>query len=135
MSITVPYSIELGMNEDAKNAVEGTLPVNVPGKMKLYLGPNVDPHKMQQVVGALKNCYRIFKTVHGSNTNPGTKMAHGHWQTASSGNINISATAPAPTADSVLIVTGNNFFTGRSHMMEETFKQLINVLLEKTKDN
>ena len=135
MAITTPYSLELTADEGAKNAVAGAVATAVAGKMKIYLGTNVSPGRRQQYVGVLKAAYVFFKNQKGSKEDTSVKAIIGDWQTGSSGSFSFEAGITGITVESVALVIDGAFPSNRSHLADETFKQLINVLLEKTKNN
>ena len=142
MAITTPYSLELRADQDAKDTVAGTVSDTVAQKMKVYLGGttpiplgNVPAHKRQAYIGTLKAAFAFLKTKVGSNTTAGTKVVYGNWDAGSSGNFTLAAGTSGITAGDVAIIVAGNFPFHRSGLSDETFKQLINVLLEKTKGN
>lgn len=134
MSITVPFSVELGRDEDAIAIVEDTVPASVPGKMKLFLGANVNPGLQQSYIGSLKACFRHLMNESARQGTVAVTVAWGDWQNASAGNIQIAGDAAGVTDDDVAIIVAG-LFQGNTHFHDETFKQLINGLLERVKDN
>jgi len=135
MSITVPYSLELTQDEGAKDAVADTAATAVAGKMKIFIGSNVTPAHRQAYVGTLKAAFAKLKSDKGSDQSATTKVIYGSWNAGSSGAFTVADTTAGITATDVAIVVSDTFNIHRSHMADETFKQLINVLLEKTKGN
>jgi len=137
MAITVPYSLDLGPHDDAKDAAEGSVPDTVPQHMKIYLGANVDPTRMQSVVGSLQAVYRYMMSEDfKSNIGAATRAGYAPWESASAMDVTMESGVTGITDDHVAIIVSGNFDQGgRTHFYTETFNQLVNVLLEKTKDN
>jgi len=135
MAITTPYSLELSQDQDAKDAIASTTASVVAQKMKIFIGANVLPHRRQAYIGTLKAAFAKLLTEQGGNTNASAKVIYGDWQAGSNGNFLIEADIGSVTADDVAIIVSGSFQFHRSGLSDETFKQLINVLLEKTKGN
>lgn len=134
MAITAPYSLELTQDESAKNAVAGTLVTAIVGKMKIFLGANVKVGHRQAYIGTLKAAFATLKSAKGSSVST-VRVISGKWDAGSSGNFLIDTVTTGVTVDDVAIVVASDFGFDKTHMSDETFKQLINVLLEKTKSN
>ena len=137
MAITTPFSVELTKNEDAISIVEGAVVDSVAEKLKVFLGVNVNPGSPQVYIGTLKACFRHAMNERFKNTaSAGAAYIHGDWQNASAGNIQISTLAVTVGDDDVAISVAGNFETqAATHFYTETFDQLIDGLLERTKDN
>lgn len=135
MAITTPYSLELRLDEDAKDAVAGTVVDTALGKIKIFLGANILPQNRQTYIGTLKAAFATLLTERGSSTSAGTKVIFGNWQAGSSGNFTVASGTSSVTVDDVAIVVSGTVPFHRTGLSDETFKQLINVLLEKTKGN
>lgn len=136
MAITTPYSLELTANENTKDAVAGAVVTVVAGHLKIFLGSAVDPGKRQQYVGSLRACYRKLITDDEKEGTTGDLVAYGDALSARDGNITIAADTLGVGAGDVAIVKSSSFAaSGRTHKMTETFNQLINALLENSKDN
>ena len=137
MAITVPYSLDLGPHEDAKDATPGTTVTPVAGNLKVFIGSGANPKRTQAIVGSLKT---IFRTMLNEELRArgGTAdfVGFDHWAGASSGGTTINADGTGIAAADVAVSISSTFDTGGStHLYKETFDQLINVLLEKMKDN
>ena len=135
MAISTPHSLELQLDEDAKDAVAGTTTEIVTNKIKVFLGANVPAHRRQAYIGTLKAAFAHLLTEKGSNTSAGAKVIIGRWDSGTSGNFEIALGVGTITDDDVAIIVSGNVPFHRSGLSDETFKQLINVLLEKTKGN
>ena len=67
VAITLPYSVELGLHEDAVDAVEADgsgVVTPTASKMKVFLNSGVDPKKIQSAVGSLRAIYRHMMNEH-----------------------------------------------------------------------
>ena len=136
MAITTPFGLELARDEDAKDAVEGDTNVLVALKIKIFLGANVNPALIQTYVGSLRACYRHLMNEALKKGISSATVGRGDWRAASAGNISIdSGTAFITDDDVAVIVSGTLTPVGGTHFQTETFNQLINGLLERTKDN
>ena len=137
MPITVPYSLALGANEDAKAAVPGNDTSLIPGKMKIFILDNANPKRMQSIVGSLRSVFKCAMSERFRAADNATALAgFGPWNHATCGNVTINSDGAGITLDDVGIQLPTDFAgAGATHMYQETFDQLINVLLEKTKDN
>jgi hypothetical protein len=136
MSITTPFSLELGRDEDAISIVEGITSDAVPGKMKIWLGNNVNPGQAQVYVGTLKSCFRHLMNESAKKGATGVTVAYGNWISASAGNITIDSNASGAGFNTVVISVSAGFGSGgATHFYTETFDQLIEGLLERVKDN
>lgn len=135
MAITTPYSLELQLDQDAKDVVAGTTTDIVTQKMKVFLGANVPPQRRQAYIGTLKAAFAHLLTEAGSSTSSGAKVVFGRWDSGSSGNFTVALGVTGITADDIAIIVSGNVTFHRSGLSDETFKQLTNVLLEKTKGN
>jgi hypothetical protein len=141
--ITVPYSLELSAHQDAKAAVAGTTVDTVSGKMKIFLGADVQPDKRQSIVGSFHALYRrlMNHVASGGATGNGTICVFGPWDSATSGNVQIEqGTTNVATGDVAVVCSGtfpSGFAAnkGATHFYQETFDQLVEVFLENTKDN
>ena len=134
--ITTPYSLELTKNQDAKDAIAGTSTAVVPLKMKIYLGGNVIPGKIQTYIGTLQAVARAMSGKVLQSAGTGAVVGYGDWRNAVAGNIVLAADVTGVTADHVAIIVSGTFDTqAATHFYDETFKQLLNVLLEKTSTN
>ena len=139
MAITTPYSLELTKNNDARDAVAGNTPDSVGGKMKIFLGANVDPGKGQSIQGTLRNCLRYILNERGRfYTGSGTYSVYGPVGAVYNElTLNPSGTLGIGDDDVAVVVSGSfvSLAHGATHFIDETARQLMRVLLEKTKDN
>ena len=137
MAITTPYSLQLARNEDAISIVAGTVPDVVSGRFKIFLGANVNAGSPQVYVGTLKACFRHLSNEQLKKGTSGDKIAAGDWRNASAGNILLPSDIVGLTGNDVAIVVAANFSlsSGSTHFYTETFDQLIEGLLERTKTN
>ena len=135
--ITTPFSLELTKDEDAKDAEAGAVATVVAGKVKIFLGANVLANRPQVYVGTLRACYRHLMNERAKRGVAGDLVSFGDWQNASAGNITIASDIAGLDDDDVAIVLSDTFNanTVMTHFVTETFNQLMNVLLERTKDN
>ena len=134
--ITTPFSLELTRDQDAISIVEGVLPAVVVGKMKIFLGANVNPGRPQNYVGSLRACYRHLMNESAKKGVATDEVVSGDWKNASAGNILLAVNGAGITDDDVAIVVSATFVTnGATHFYTETFNQLINGLLERVSDN
>ena len=135
MAIETPYSLELGYNEDARDAIEFNGDADgdhVSGKIKMFLDVGVPTNKIQSVVGSARACFRHYMNEQGKTGNTTLNVLYGNWESASAGNIHLDFTAAELQPDDIFFTLANPL---SSHKLDETFKQLINVFLERTKDN
>ena len=135
--ITTPFSLELTRGQDAIDIVEDTVPDTVSASMKIFLGANVNPGKVQSYVGSLRACFRHLMNEQVKRDTEGVSLVvRGDWLSASAGNITFVGGTGQIGADDVAIVVAGTFADeGATHFYDETFKQLINGLLERTKAN
>jgi hypothetical protein len=134
--ITTPFSLELGRDDDAIAAVEGVVNDIVPGKMKLFLGDNVNPGQAQVYVGTLKSCFRHLMNESAKKGTTAVTVVYGNWINASAGNITLTDTEASVGVNTVAIIVAAGFAPdGKTHAYTETFEQLIDGLLERVKDN
>lgn len=135
--ITTPYSLELTRDEDAKSATAGTVSDIVAGKLKIFIGANADPAKRQQYRGTLTNCFRNLMNERAKREITTNLVASGNWLNAKDGNITLATTTGGITANDVAVVASSSFDSapGATHFYDETFNQLLEVLLENTKAN
>ena len=64
MAITTPYGLELARDEDSRDAVADAIPNPTNGKLKIFLGDDVDPGKVQSIVGTLTCCFNVLLEEH-----------------------------------------------------------------------
>ena len=64
MAITVPYGLELGRDDDARDAAADAIPNPSAGKMKIYLGANIDPGKHQSIQSTLTQVFNKLMADH-----------------------------------------------------------------------
>ena len=135
MAITIPYGVELGAHEDAKDAVEGDGSTIVAGKMTLALTATVPPARAQAIICSRKNVFRhmmnesLKKRVAGADL-----YGFANWADASSGNVTVGGTTTG-LADGDVIIALSSTFPAGTHFYKETFDQLINVLRENLTEN
>ena len=140
MAITAPYSLELRRNDDAGDAVAGIIANPSAGYLKIFLGDDVDPGKVQSIVGTLTCCFNVLLEEHyrkffGAATCAAYAPLGG---TAMDVTVNKSGITGIGDGDVAITVSGNFLaqkHQGGTHFLEETFEQLLEVLLENTKDN
>jgi len=140
MAITTPYGLELARNDDARDVVADALPAPSAGKLKIYLGANIDPAKRQSIHGTLTLMFNALMAEHlRSYSGSGTCSVYAPVG-ATVMDVTIEKTGiMGITDDDVAIVVAGNFLDAAhkaaTHFYEETFEQLLEVLLENTKDN
>lgn len=139
MAITTPYSLQLTKNEDARDAVAGNTPDGVGGTIKIFLGANVDPSKGQSIQGTLRNCLRYILNERGRfYTGAGTYSVFGPvGSTYNDLTLNPTGTLGIGDDDVAIVITGSfvSLAKGATHFIDETARQLMRVLLERTKGN
>ena len=138
--ITVPYSLELESDEDARQAVAGAVVTVVVGHMKIFLGASTDPAKQLSIVGSLRSIYRLMMNeLLKQDATATDQVGSGNYLTATSGNITLAIVTAGVGVEDVALVISNTFGAdgtqGVTHMYNETFDQLINVLLENLSQN
>ena len=140
MAITAPYSLELGRNDDAGDAVAGIIPNPTAGKLKIFLGDNVDPGKVQSIVGTLTCCFNVLLEEHYRHYSGAATCAAYAPLGGTAMDVTVNKTGITGIGDGdVAITVAGDFLSqkrqGGTHFLKETFEQLLEVLLEKTKDN
>ena len=136
MAITVPYGLELGRDDDARDAAADAIPNPSAGKMKIYLGANIDPGKHQSIQSTLTQVFNALMADHLRNyTGAATCAAFGPLgATASNITINKGGITGITDDDVAITVPGSFLAQGGTNFYSETFKQLLNVLRENTRD-
>jgi len=141
MAITTPYGLELARNDDSRDAVADAIPNPTNGKMKIYLGGNIDPGKRQSIHGTLTLMFNALLEEHLRHYGGAATCAiYGPLGATAMKDIAINKTGVTGIDDDdVAITVSGNFLTlgrqGGTHFLQETFGQLLEVLLENTKDN
>ena len=140
MAITAPYSLELGRNDDAGDAVADAIPNPTAGKLKIFLGDNVDPGKVQSIVGTLTCCFNVLLEEHYRHYSGAATCAAYAPLGGTAMDVAVNKTGITGIGDGdVAITVAGDFLAqkrqGGTHFLEETFEQLLEVLLENTKDN
>ena len=138
--ISTPYGVELKRNEDAKHATEDAIPNPTAGHLKLFLGADVDPSKGQSIQGTLRSCFNTLMAEHyrgygGAATCAAYAPLGG---TAMDVTINTTGITGIGDGDVAITVAGDFLAQGKqgsTGFLDETFEQLLEVLLENTKDN
>ena len=128
--ITVPYTLELTKDEDAKDATAGTTLGIVAGKMQIGLNTGADVSRLQACIGSLRSGYRRLITDAKANQSGAAITARGNWADAVAGNITVASTLAATTGDVTITIAGDFAGEGATHFIDETFDQLINKLRE-----
>jgi hypothetical protein len=134
--ITTPFSVALGRDEDAIDIVEGTSTDPIPGKIRVWLGADVNPGNVQVYIGSLRACFRHLMNESARHGVVGNEVAFGDWQNASAGNILIEGDSTSLTVNHVAIIVSSSFaVAGATQFYTETFNQLMNGLLERVSAN
>jgi len=136
MSIEVPYSLGLGRDEAAAAAVPGTTVEPESGRMKIFLGAAVPPDKRSSYINSLRACWHRLKNDLALDSGD-TVVAHGRWNSATSGSVIVGTDTAGVGDDSVAVIVAADFMVdkGASHFTDECFSRLLTALQERTKDN
>jgi len=136
MAITTPYGLELGRDDDAKDATADAIPNPTAGKMKIYLGANINPGKHQSIQGTLVQALNKLMADHLRNDAGSATCAAFGPLGATASNITINKGGITGIGDNdVAITVASDFLAqGGTNFYAETFRQLLNVLRENTRD-
>lgn len=129
MPLTPPVSIELGLNEDARQAVVGSTITPAAGKVKIFLGDSIEANKALSVTSTLRSLMR-FQKANATNTN----LYYWGGLSDSAATFSQADVSGAGVSD-VALAFGVDVDVTKTHLIEETFKQLINIYIEKTTGN
>ena len=129
MTITADTSIELGWDDDAKDAVvaDALIPTLDADSLAIWGNTLDNPGLVQSTIGTLEVCLRAAKSVLEAE-------AAAFWASCPVGGGEGDVVFVAPSAGEVGFYVGTYVATDdRSHFMAETFKQLHQVYLEQAK--
>ena len=138
--ISTPYGVELKRDEDAKHATEDAIPNPTAGHLKLFLGTDVDPSKGQSIQGTLRSCFNTLMAEHYRGYGGAATCAAYAPLGGTAMDVTINTTGITGIGDGdVAITVAGDFLAqkrqGGTHFLQETFEQLLEILLENTKDN
>ena len=139
MAITTPYGLELGRDDDAGDAVADTFPNPSAGKMKIFLGTNIDPSKRQSINGTLICCFNKLMGSHLRQYAGAAACAAYAPLGGTEMDVTINKTGITGIGDNdVAITVAGDFLSlgrqGSTGFYKETFEQLLEVLRENTRD-
>jgi hypothetical protein len=135
MTQVTPYSLELGKDGDAKDVVDGTTSDIVAGKMKIFFGLDAQLGQRQTLLGNIKNCYRALMDQYYRKGSASSIVAYGQWKSVSAGTVLFTGD-PIDVGDGdIAVIVSSTFDDDTTHFADETFKQLVNVFLERTMEN
>jgi len=134
-AITTPYSLEMTADEDARDIVAGTVVTLVNDHLKIFLGATVPPGKQQTIVGTLERCFRLLMNTNTRVATNADLVAYGDYASGIEQEITIEGITGNVGDDDVAVVMSDTFTaSANTHMLEESFRQLVNKFLENAKD-